>query len=152
MSNAKCRTATNQTPRTSAASEPRERSAPAKRRARERVGESEGRSPSDKTSDAVELRDGLRERLELSDEREHSALLLIDRLGAFEHLRRAFLRHHHDTVLVGHDDVAGTDGDAGALDGNVPGHGGIVTDRGTGRLRPRIDGQAHAPHVPEIAN
>src|SRR4029453_14384467 len=30
-----------------AASEPRERSAPAKRRARERVGESEGRSPSD---------------------------------------------------------------------------------------------------------
>ena len=35
--------------RASAASEPRERSAPAKRRARERVGESEGRSPSDKT-------------------------------------------------------------------------------------------------------
>ena len=34
------------TTRTSAASEPRERSAPAKRRARERVGESEGRSPS----------------------------------------------------------------------------------------------------------
>src|SRR6185295_3559328 len=33
--------------RTSAASEPRERSAPAQRRARERVGESEGRSPSD---------------------------------------------------------------------------------------------------------
>src|SRR4029079_6487644 len=33
--------------RVSAASEPRERSAPAKRRARERVGESEGRSPSD---------------------------------------------------------------------------------------------------------
>ncbi len=32
-----------------AASEPRERSAPAKRRARERVGESEGQSPSDKT-------------------------------------------------------------------------------------------------------
>jgi hypothetical protein len=31
-------------------SEPRERSAPAKRRARERVGESEGRSPSDKTN------------------------------------------------------------------------------------------------------
>src|SRR5262245_40328672 len=35
--------------RASMASEPRERSAPAKRRARERVGESEGRSPSDKT-------------------------------------------------------------------------------------------------------
>jgi endonuclease-3 len=34
--------------RASSASEPRERSAPAKRRARERVGESEGRSPSDK--------------------------------------------------------------------------------------------------------
>src|SRR5213083_1168779 len=33
--------------RASAASEPRERSAAAKRRARERVGESEGRSPSD---------------------------------------------------------------------------------------------------------
>src|SRR5437660_880401 len=33
--------------RASVASEPRERSAPAKRRARERVGESEGRSPSD---------------------------------------------------------------------------------------------------------
>src|SRR5258708_35215902 len=32
------------------ASEPRERNAPAKRRARERVGESEGRSPSDKTT------------------------------------------------------------------------------------------------------
>jgi hypothetical protein len=31
------------------ASEPRERSAPAKRRARERVGESEGQSPSDET-------------------------------------------------------------------------------------------------------
>ena len=31
------------------ASEPRDRSAPATRRARERVGESEGRSPSDKT-------------------------------------------------------------------------------------------------------
>src|SRR5262249_27609026 len=35
--------------RASAASEPRERSAPAKRRARERVGESEGRSPPDQT-------------------------------------------------------------------------------------------------------
>src|SRR5205814_588957 len=35
--------------RASAASEPRERSEPAKRRARERVGESEGRSPSVKT-------------------------------------------------------------------------------------------------------
>jgi hypothetical protein len=34
--------------RTSAASEPRERSAPAQRRARERVGESEGQSPSGK--------------------------------------------------------------------------------------------------------
>ena len=34
--------------RTSAASEPRERSAPTERRARERVGESEGRSPADK--------------------------------------------------------------------------------------------------------
>ena len=33
--------------RASRASEPRERSAPAKRRARERVGESEGQSPSD---------------------------------------------------------------------------------------------------------
>jgi 4-amino-4-deoxy-L-arabinose transferase-like glycosyltransferase len=38
---------TNDCQRTSAASEPRERSAPAKRRARERVGESEGQSPSD---------------------------------------------------------------------------------------------------------
>jgi len=37
------------TMRTSAASEPRDRSEPAKRRARARVGESEGRSPSDKT-------------------------------------------------------------------------------------------------------
>src|SRR5215470_4785045 len=37
----------NVSPRASAASEPRERSAPAKRRARERAGESEGRSPSD---------------------------------------------------------------------------------------------------------
>jgi len=36
------------TARASAASEPRERSGPAKRPARERVGESEGRSPSDK--------------------------------------------------------------------------------------------------------
>src|SRR5512134_790678 len=35
--------------RASSASEPRDRSAPAKRRARERVGESEGRSPSGKT-------------------------------------------------------------------------------------------------------
>jgi MFS family permease len=35
------------TPRVSAANEPRERSEPAKRRASERVGESEGRSPSD---------------------------------------------------------------------------------------------------------
>jgi hypothetical protein len=35
------------------ASEPRERSAPAKRRVRERVGESEGRSPSDKTNEAL---------------------------------------------------------------------------------------------------
>ena len=33
--------------RASGASEPRERSAPAQRRARERVGESEGRSPSE---------------------------------------------------------------------------------------------------------
>ena len=38
--------------RASRASEPRERSAPAKRRARARVGESEGRSPSDKTRTA----------------------------------------------------------------------------------------------------
>ena len=36
--------------RASTASEPRDRSAPTKRRARERVGESEGRSPSAKTS------------------------------------------------------------------------------------------------------
>ena len=35
--------------RTSGSERPRERSAPAKRRARERVGESEGRSPSDRT-------------------------------------------------------------------------------------------------------
>src|SRR5258708_14795767 len=39
------------------ANEPRERSAPAKRRARERVGESEGRSPSDK-SRSLRLRGG----------------------------------------------------------------------------------------------
>ena len=38
------------------ASEPRERSAPAKRRARERVGESEGRSPSDKVNRLRRLR------------------------------------------------------------------------------------------------
>ena len=37
--------------RASLASEPRERSAPAQRRARARVGESEGRSPSDQTRD-----------------------------------------------------------------------------------------------------
>src|SRR3954467_783913 len=37
-----------------AASEPRERSAPAKRRARERVGESEGRSPSEESSASIE--------------------------------------------------------------------------------------------------
>jgi hypothetical protein len=36
--------------RASPASEPRDRSAPATRRARERVGESEGRSPSDKAN------------------------------------------------------------------------------------------------------
>ena len=36
-------------PASERASEPRERSAPAKRRARARVGESEGRSPSDET-------------------------------------------------------------------------------------------------------
>src|SRR5262245_47673048 len=39
------------TPRASVASEPRERSEPAKRRARERVGESEGRSPSDELAE-----------------------------------------------------------------------------------------------------
>jgi hypothetical protein len=38
---------TEMTMRTSGASEPRERSAPAQRRARERAGEPEGRSPSD---------------------------------------------------------------------------------------------------------
>src|SRR5438876_7151701 len=41
------------------ASEPRERSAPAKRRARERVGESEGRSPSDENG--ARRRSGARE-------------------------------------------------------------------------------------------
>src|SRR4030095_13595268 len=92
--------------------------------------------------DAVELRDGLRERLELSDEGKHPALLLVDRLRAFEHVRRTLLRHHHDTVLVGNDDVARTDGDAGALDGYVLGHGGIVADGGTRRLRTRIDREA----------
>src|SRR6478609_7756592 len=40
--------------RTSRASEPRERSAPAKRRARERVGDSEGQSPSDAIDDLVD--------------------------------------------------------------------------------------------------
>jgi len=39
--------------RASAASEPRDRSAPAKRRARERAGESEGPSPSENTKTAV---------------------------------------------------------------------------------------------------
>jgi uncharacterized protein (DUF1800 family) len=43
--------ATSAEVRTSAASPPRERSEPAKRRARERVGESEGQSPSAKTTD-----------------------------------------------------------------------------------------------------
>ena len=48
---------TNKRSRTSAASEPRERRAPAKRRARERVGKSEGRSPSELTIDRLaELR------------------------------------------------------------------------------------------------
>src|SRR5439155_26922681 len=37
------------------ASEPRERSAPAKRRARERAGESEGRSPSERMKTAADL-------------------------------------------------------------------------------------------------
>ena len=47
--------------RASSASEPRERSAPAKRRARERVGESEGRSPSVKVMlFAKQLREGIR--------------------------------------------------------------------------------------------
>jgi hypothetical protein len=36
-------------------SEPRDRSAPAKRRARERVGESEGRSPSDENDALVQF-------------------------------------------------------------------------------------------------
>ena len=49
----KRRNATNDTLRTSVASEPRERSAPAKRRARERVGESEGRRPSDELEDHI---------------------------------------------------------------------------------------------------
>ena len=40
--------------RASTASEPRERSAPAKRRVRERAGESEGRSPSDETETVAE--------------------------------------------------------------------------------------------------
>ena len=40
--------------RASTASEPRDRSAPTKRRARARVGESEGRSPSDETRRGVE--------------------------------------------------------------------------------------------------
>src|SRR4030095_12210014 len=84
----------------------------------------------DSPSNAVEFRDRLRERLELPDEREHAALLLVDRLRAFEHVRRTILRHDDDTVLVGHDDVARTDRDAAALDGNVPGDGGIVADRG----------------------
>src|SRR6476659_9108 len=39
--------------RASTASEPRDRSAPTKRRARARVGESEGRSPSDEISQAI---------------------------------------------------------------------------------------------------
>jgi hypothetical protein len=38
------------------ASEPRDRSAPAKRRARERVGESEGRRPSDKKEQSWQTR------------------------------------------------------------------------------------------------
>src|SRR5436190_19366792 len=41
--------------RASAASEARERSAPAQRRARERVGESEGRSPSDRKMNRATL-------------------------------------------------------------------------------------------------
>src|SRR5881392_4269166 len=47
------------TARASTASEPRERSAPAKRRARERVGESEGRSPSEKTRSYLIMAGGL---------------------------------------------------------------------------------------------
>jgi hypothetical protein len=46
-----------------------------------------------------------------------------------QHLRRAFLRHYDDIVLVGNDDVVQTDGHARALDGNVPGHRRIVANR-----------------------
>jgi hypothetical protein len=45
-----------------------------------------------------------------------------------------FLRHHDDAVLVGDDDVAWTDGDARALDGDVLGNGGVMSDRVRGDL------------------
>src|SRR6185369_5580135 len=62
MPNAEClmSKASKRARRTSVASEPRERSEPAKRRARERVGESEGQSPSDETSEAQMMNRTLR--------------------------------------------------------------------------------------------
>ena len=70
-------------------------------------------------SDAIELCYGLLQRLELANERIHAALAVVDGLCLLEDLSGLLLRHHHHAVLVGDDDVARADGDAGALDGDV---------------------------------
>ena len=67
------------------ASEPRERSEPAKRRARERVGESEGRSPSDKNADVAQLA----ERVLGKDEVTSSILVIGSTLRSLRELRVA---------------------------------------------------------------
>src|SRR5436190_21718997 len=59
-------------------------------------------------SNAVELRDRLRQGYELPDECVHAALAFVDRLRLLQHIRRAFLRHHHADVFVRNDDVPGS--------------------------------------------
>src|SRR5688572_18388553 len=102
--------------------------APSARATRSRLRHEQGSRTS---SDAIELGDGLLQRFELANERIHAALAIIDGLRLFEHPGGVFLRHHDDAILVGDNDVAWTNRDARALDGDVLGDGGVMPDCST---------------------
>jgi hypothetical protein len=71
------------------------------------------------------------QRLELANERIHATLAIVDDLRFLEDPRGLVVRHNHDAVLVGDDDVTRTDGYAHALDRDVRGDGGVMADGST---------------------
>jgi hypothetical protein len=73
---------------------------------------------------AIEKLDRLLKGFEPVDERDHLTFALIDFLGLSQNFFRLFLRHAHDSIFSGYDDVPRPHCDTDAFDGGVSGHAG----------------------------